>query len=574
MSVLAGQPPGRPPGRFWGPAALPLTLGRLALDPWALGALAVAGFVAAPLLAVIWQALATSDDIWSHLAATVLPVYIRETLLLMTGVGVGTFIVGTGCAWLVTMCRFPGQRVLTWALLLPFAVPAYLLAFVATDQLEYAGTVQTGLRALFGWQRPGDYWFPEIRSLGGAVWVMTLALYPYVYLLARAAFLEQSVCVLEVSRTLGKTAWGSFFGVALPLARPAIVIGISLVLMETLNDFGTVDFFAVETFTVGIYDVWLNQSSIAGAAQLSLVLMVFVLALITAERLARRGRRFHHTSSRYQNLPSYRLTGLKAVLAFAACVMPVVIGFVIPALVLAGYAVRFHAETLSPRYLEFAANSLGLSAFAAIAAAVIGLVLAYAQRLSQHPAVNGVVRFAGIGYAVPASVLAVGVILPLARLDQAVDGAAMTLWGIPAPLLVSGTLAAVVYGYLVRFLALSHGAVEAGLTKVTPNMDGAARTLGAGPGGALKRVHFPLIRGSLMTAALLVFVDCMKELPLTLVLRPFDFDTLATFVYQYASDELFEEASLAALTIVAAGILPVILLSMTIVASRRGGTAP
>ncbi len=549
-----------------------IRFGRLAVDPWAIGALAVAVFVAAPLFAVLWQALSTSEDIWGHLVATVLPTYVRETLLLMTGVGIGTLIIGTGTAWLVTMCRFPGQRMLTWALLLPFAVPAYLLAFVATDQLEYAGTIQTWLRAIFGWQRPSDYWFPEIRSLGGAIWVMTLALYPYVYLLARSAFLEQSVCVLEVSRTLGKTPWGSFWGVALPLARPALVIGISLALMETLNDFGTVDFFAVRTFTVGIYDVWLNMSSIAGAAQLSLVLMVFVLLLIIAERLARRGRRYHHTTTRHQNLPSYRLRGGRAALALAACALPIFLGFVVPAGVLIGYAVEFHAETLSPRYFEFAGNSLGLSAFAALGAVIVGVVLAYAVRLSAHPAVTGMARFASIGYAVPASVLAVGVILPLAGVDEAMEGTTTALFGIPAPILFSGTVAAVVYGYLVRFLALSHGAVEAGLAKVTPSMDGAARTLGASPGGALGRVHFPLIRGSLLTAALLVFVDCMKELPMTLVLRPFDFDTLATFVYQYASDELFEEASLAALTIVAAGILPVILLSMTIVNSRRGGT--
>lgn len=540
-------------------------------DIWRWTAVLAAALVATPIVAVLVIAFSPQDDIWQHLASTVLPLYVEQTLLLMLGVGVGTLAIGTSTAWLVTMCRFPGRRVFNWALLLPLAVPAYVLAFVVTDQLEYAGTVQTALRAVFGWRNAADYWFPEVRSLGGAIVVMTLVLYPYVYLLARAAFLEQSVCVLEVSRTLGRNAWGSFFRIALPLARPAIVIGVSLALMETLNDFGTVEFFAVPTFTKGIYDVWLNMSNISGAAQLSSVLLLFVLALLVTERLARRGRRYHHTSTRLQNLPSYPLRGWRGAAAFLACALPVLLGFVLPAGVLAHYALHYYETTLAKNYFGFVANSLTLSTSAAVAAVAIGFFLAYAVRLSHSAWVRGAARLASIGYAVPGSILAVGAIWPIGLFDQGADWLSETVFGIDLGALLAGTIAAIIYGYLARFLALSYGTMEASLGKVTPSMDGAARTLGSGPGETLWRVHLPLVRGSLLTAALLVFVDCMKELPMTLILRPFNYDTLATFVFQYASDELLEESALAALTIVAAGIVPVVLLSMTIVRSRPGG---
>ncbi len=545
----------------------------LRIDGWAIGAVAVAALVATPLIAVVVIAVAPSGDIWSHLSSTVLPLYIEKTLFLLFGVGAGTFVIGTGTAWLVTMCRFPGRWFFNWALLLPLAVPAYVLAFVVTDQLEYAGTLQVWLREIFGWKSRQDYWFPEIRSLGGAIAVMTLVLYPYVYLLSRAAFLEQSVCVLEVSRTLGKGPWRGFFSVALPLARPAIVVGVTLALMEALNDLGTVEFFAVPTFTAGIYDVWLNMNSVAGAAQMASVMMVLVLALIGAERLARRGQRYHHTSSKYSTLPSHRLENWEAAFAFVACLLPVLLGFALPAGVLTAYALEFYAETLSANFFTYAANSLSLSAMAAGLAVLIGLFLAYGSRLSGGPVVKAATRFASIGYAVPGAILAIGVMIPLARLDNALDGLSQQVLGIPTGLLLSGTIVAVVYGYVARFLALSYGTLEASLDKITPSMDGAARTLGCTPGQALRRVHLPLVRGSLLTAALLVFVDCMKELPLTIILRPFNYETLATFVFQYASDELLEESALGALTIVAAGILPVILLSLTIVRSRPGHPA-
>ncbi len=525
-----------------------------------------------PLLTVVAMAIAPSDDIWHHLAETVLWDYVSTTAILTIGVGIGVTVIGAGTAWLVTMCKFPARGIFNWALLLPLAVPAYILAFVFTDQIEYAGTVQTALRALFDWQNRQDYWFPEIRSLGSAIIVMTLVLYPYVYLLARAAFLEQSVCVIEVSRTLGKGPWRSFFFVALPLARPAIVIGVTLALMETVNDFGTVDFFAVNSFTAGIYDVWLNMNSPSGAAQLATVLLLFVLALISAERWARRGQAFHHTTSNYRALPNYELKGLAAALAFIVCLVPVALGFVLPAGVLTNYAINFYEETLSANYLAYAANSLTLAAFTAVLAVAIGVFMAYGVRISGAKVIRAVTRLASVGYAVPGAVLAIGIVVPLGAFDNALDTLSRTVFGIQTGLLLSGTVAGLVYGYLARFLALSHGTMESSLDKITLSMDGAARTLGHGPAGTLRFVHFPLMRGSLLTATLLVFVDCMKELPLTLILRPFNYDTLATFVYQYASDELLEESALGALSIVIAGILPVILLSVSVIRSRPGQT--
>ena len=539
-------------------------------DGWTLATIALAAIMIIPLAAVLALALAPSDDIWRHLVDTVLVKYIRVTLGLMIGVGIGVMVIGTGTAWLVTMCRFPGRKIFNWALLLPLAVPAYVLAFVVTDQLEYAGTAQTALRAIFGWKSRQDYWFPEIRSLAGAISVMTLVLYPYVYLLARAAFMEQSVCVIEVSRTLGRGAWRSFFSVALPLARPAIVIGVTLAMMETVNDFGTVDFFAVNTFTAGIYDVWLNMNSRAGAAQLASVLLLFVLALIAVERWARRGQRFHHTTTKYRQLPSYRLSGGRAALAFVACIVPVALGFILPAAVLTNYAFRHYAATLSSNFLDHITNSLTLAASSSVLAVAIGVFMAYGVRLSGGPVIRAVTRLASVGYAVPGAVLAIGIVVPLGIFDNGLDALSRGLFGIPTGLLLSGTIAGLVYGYLARFLALSYGTMESSLTKITPSMDGAARTLGYGPAATLSRVHFPLMRSSLLTAAVLVFVDCMKELPLTLILRPFNYDTLATFVYQYASDELLEEAALGALAIVAAGVLPVIMLSMSIVRARPG----
>ncbi len=542
------------------------------INVWSIGTVVIAAAVMAPVLAVLSIGLTPSDDIWAHLVSTVLPLYISTTLRLMIGVGIGTLIIGVATAWLVSTCRFPGRRFFEWALLLPMAMPAYVIAYVYTDILEYAGPVQGLLREVFGWTTKRDYWFPEIRSLGGAVSMMTLVLYPYVYLLSRAAFMEQSVCVLEASRVLGRGPWRSFFSVALPLARPAIVIGVSLVLMETLNDFGTVDFFAVSTFTLGIYDVWLNMNNVAGAAQLAGLLLFFVVFLVLAERFARRKQRFHNTTSKYKALPGYQLQGRARLLATIGCALPVAFGFALPALVLGGYAVIHFEAAANAEVLGHAGNSILLSSLTAVLALAIGIFMAYAVRLRKEKIVTFMARFASLGYAVPGSVLAVGVLVSLGALDNGIDGFMRRNFGVSTGLLFSGTIAAVTFGYLVRFLALSFGTIEASLAKITPSMDGASRSLGLGPLGTLRRIHIPLIRGSMLTAAMLVFVDSMKELPMTVILRPFNFHTLATYVHQYASDEQLGEASLAALAIVGFGILPVIVLSFAITRSRPGHT--
>ncbi len=540
------------------------------VNVWSVGTVLIAALVTVPIMAVLIIALTPSDNIWAHLASTVLPLYISTTLQLMIGVGGGTLIIGVGTAWLVSTCRFPGRRMFEWALLLPLAMPAYVIAYVYTDILEYAGPVQGLLRDMFGWTLKREYWFPEIRSLGGATSMMTLVLYPYVYLLSRAAFMEQSVCVLEASRVLGRGPWRSFFSVALPLARPAIVIGVSLVLMETLNDFGTVDFFAVSTFTLGIYDVWLNMNNIAGAAQLAVLLLFFVVFLVLTERFARRKQRFHHTTSKYKALPGYELQGRARLLAVIGCALPVALGFVLPALVLGGYAVVHFEAATNAEVFRYAGNSLMLSTLTAVLALAIGIFMAYGVRLRKEKIVRFMARFASLGYAVPGSVLAVGVLVSLGALDNGIDGFMRQNFGVSTGLLFSGTIAAVTFGYLVRFLALSFGTVEASLAKITPSMDGVSRSLGHGPLSTLRRIHLPLIRGSMLTAAMLVFVDSMKELPMTVILRPFNFHTLATYVHQYASDEQLGEASLAALAIVGFGILPVIVLSFAITRSRPG----
>ncbi|MBT3305974.1 MAG: iron ABC transporter permease, partial [Alphaproteobacteria bacterium] len=407
---------------------------------WTIGTVLVALAVCVPIVAVLAIAVGPGEEIWSHLVSTVLGLYVSTTLKLMLSVGFGTLIIGVGAAWLVSTCRFPGRRLFEWALLLPMAMPAYVIAYVYTDILEYAGPVQGLLRDIFGWTLKREYWFPEIRSLGGAASMMTLVLYPYVYLLSRAAFLEQSVGVLEASRMLGRGPWRSFFSVALPLARPAIVIGVSLVLMETLNDFGTVDFFAVSTFTLGIYDVWLNMNNVAGAAQLAALLLFFVVFLVLAERFGRRKQRFHHTTSKIKALKRYELQGRVRLLATIGCAAPVVFGFVLPALVLGGYGVIHFEAATSGQVLRHAANSVLLSGLTAALALAIGIFMAYSVRLKNEPIIRFMTRFASLGYAVPGSVLAVGVLVSLGALDNGVDAAMRETFGISTGLLFSGTI--------------------------------------------------------------------------------------------------------------------------------------
>jgi iron(III) transport system permease protein len=558
------------------PASMrPSALTRLArrFSAWTTLILLIALVVAVPVLVVLAHIAMPTDGVWQHLASTVLPRYLGNTLFLVVTVGLGTLVVGTGTAWLVVMCRFPGRRLFEWALLLPLAVPTYVIAYAYTDFLQFSGPLQGWLRETFGWSH-GDYFFPDVRSLGGAAILITLVLYPYVYLLARAAFLEQSVCALDVGRTLGRGPWQLFFGVAVPLARPAIVGGVSLVLMETLNEFGAVQFFGVDTFTTGIYRTWFGMGEQVAAAQLAACLLVFVIALVALERWSRGRRQYFHATSRYQQLPEYPLHGWRATLAWLACATPILIGFVLPSGILAELAVTQGDALLGTRFIDFAANSLLLAALAAVVAVGLAVVLSYGVRLDPSPLTRGATRIAAIGYAIPGSVIAVGILIPFAWLDDTLNQWTRAHYGVVVGLVFSGTAFILVYAYVVRFLAVSFNAVEASLGKVTPSMDAASRTLGQSPGATLRKVHTPIMRGSLLAAGILVFVDVMKELPATIILRPFDFDTLAVRAHSLASDERLAEASTASLAIVAVGIVPVILLSLAMRRSRPGHGGP
>jgi iron(III) transport system permease protein len=536
---------------------------------WTLAVLAIALLMLLPLGAVVISAVTQSGEVWGHLVATVLPQYVLNSLGLMVGVGLGVLGLGVSTAWLVTMCQFPGRRVFEWALLLPLAAPSYLLAYTYTDFLDYFGWVQTTLRAIFGWQSVTDYWFPNVRSLGGAIVLFSLVLYPYVYMLVRVAFLEQSLCTLEASRALGCNPWRSFRTVALPLARPAIAAGTALALMETLNDFGTVQYFSVPTFTTGIYRTWFGMGDRPAAAQLAGVSLIFIAVLIGLERFSRRQARYYQSASQHQSLSTYALGFWRGILASGFCALPIVLGLLLPAGLLLAMALGQWRQILGNDFLSLANHSLILSGATALLGILLSLVLAYGARLQPGPVVLGGVQAAALGYAIPGAVIAVGILMPVTALDNSVASWLETVWNRPVGLLLSGTPIALIFAYLVRFLAVSLNTVEAGLAKIRPSLDDAARSLGHGPTATLRQIHAPLLGGSLLTAAVLVFVDVMKELPATMVMRPFNFDTLAVRVYQYASDERLAEAAVPALAILVVGLLPVILLSWRIAQSRR-----
>jgi iron(III) transport system permease protein len=519
-------------------------------------AIVIAAVLALPVFFVVMSFFGGFGDTWAHLAATALPRYVLNTALLLVLVTCGVVSIGVVSAWLVTAYRFPGRDVLEWALLLPLAMPAYVMAYAYTDWLQFAGSVQTALRSLTGWQAR-EYWFPEVRSLPGAAVMLSFALYPYVYIVARTAFHDLSRSAIEAGRLAGYGALGAFFRVAVPLARPAIAAGTALALMETLADFGTVSYFGIEVFTTGIFKAWLSMGDSVAAAQLSACLLGFVVLLLALER-ANRGRAAYHGPTPRRARP-HRLRGGGAVLALAACAAPVAFGFALPALLLGSLA---WDETISAaRLWALMANSFSIAALTAFIAVAAALVLAYAARLTHNPLVEMGNRIAGLGYAVPGAVIAVGVLVPLGRLDNALAAWLEQSFGMKPGLLLTGTVAALVYAYLVRLLAVSLQTTNAGLAKITPNMDDAARSLGATPAAALARVHVPLLAPSLATAALLVFVDVLKELPATFALRPFNFDTLAVEAYNLAKDERLAEAAAPSLAIVAAGLLPVIYVS-------------
>jgi iron(III) transport system permease protein len=556
-------------------AGLPLARvarGRRPLGLLGGAALAIAALVVVPILAVVVGAFGVSPagaggGSWAHLVETVLPGYIVNTALLMAGVTFGVVSMGVIAAWLVTAYSFPGRRALEWALILPLAMPAYVMAYAYTDWLQFAGPVQTALRELTGW-KAREYWFPEIRSLYGAAALFSLALYPYVYLLTRTAFLEQSRSAMEAGRLAGYGAWGAFLHVLLPLARPAVAAGTALALMETLADFGTVSYFAVQTFTTGIYRAWLSLGDQVAAGQLATCLLGFVILVLAMERLSRRGARYHNTSSR-KTAPLAPLAGWRAAGAFVLCFAPVFFGFLLPAGLLGHLIWTDPDAKWSARTWTLVGNSFTLAGITALVAVGVAVLLAYASRLTRRPAVAGANRIASLGYAVPGAVIAVGILVPLGRLDNALADWIHLQFGVKTGLLFTGTVTALVYAYLVRFLAVALQTADAGLAKITPSMEDAARSLGLTPTATLARVHAPMLAASLLSAALLVFVDVMKELPATFALRPFNFDTLAVEAYNLTKDERLAEAAIPSLVIVAVGVIPLILLSRQIARTRR-----
>jgi len=527
------------------------------LDGWSIGAVVIAVIVLAPMLSVLWIAFHPTENIWPHLLSTVLPRYFGTTLYLMLGVGILTAAVGTGAAWLVTMYRFPGVRWLDHALLFPLAIPAYVGAYALVDFLQYAGPVQTALRGAMGWQSARDYWFPEVRSEEMAILVLSFALYPYVYLLARAAFRECSGNGYEVARALGAGPWGLFFRVGLPLARPAIATGVALALMETVADFGTVSYFGVQTLTTGVFSTWLNGNNAGGAAQIAGVILMLILLLVALERTGRRNARFYRMGRAQRPVDRAVLQGAKGWVVFGLCLLPFALGFLLPVGVMLGHSLKNPEVWVAPGLFAALGNTLMVGGLAAVLTVGAALFLVYAVRMAGRGVARVVLPLTTLGYAAPGAVLAVGLLVPLAALDNRVADAILAVTGWDPGLIMTGTAGAIVLAYGVRFFGIAQGAVDAAFGRVSPNLPMAARSLGRTAGGALSAVYLPLMRGSVATALLVVFVDCVKELPATLLLRPFNFNTLSTRVYELASLERLGEAAPAALLVMAVGLAAV-----------------
>lgn len=523
------------------------------------GALLAAAICLLPMIAVIIAAAMGTTDTLSHLADTVLLRYTLTTFYLVLIVVVGTAIIGTGAAWLVTMTRFPGRGVLEIMLALPFAFPAYVMGYAYTDFLDHPGAVQTLLRSVTGWG-PRDYWFPEIRSIGGAGLMFIFVLYPYVYLLARSAFLRESATANLAARSMGRSALSAFWNVSLPIARPAIAGGVLLAVMETLADFGTVSYFGIQTFATGIYTSWFSFADRGGAAQLAFCLLVFALFIAILEQTQRGAARNHGAGLRDRTPKKAQLIGWRAAGAFTFCVVPVFFGFVLPIILLVTMSLDSEQNLLSSRYLGFINNSLILASSAALATVFMAVVLASYKRFRPSKLSRNAANIARVGYAVPGGVIAVGLLVPFAALDTGIDALAEKYFNVSTGLIFTGTITVLVFAYMVRFMAAALNTYESGLATLNTNLESVSRTLGSNSASILFRVHLPVLKTSVFTAMLIVFVDVMKELPATLIMRPFNFDTLAVQAHRLASDERLAGAAVPSLVIVLIGLLPVILL--------------
>ncbi len=534
---------------------------------WVKTSIVVAMLVFFPLISIALMATQGKLDVWLHLSRTVLPGYLFNSAGLMLGVGINTLIIGAGSAWAIARYDFPGRNILQWALLLPLAMPAYITAYSYTGLLDVSGPVQSQLREAFNLS-VGDYWFPKIRSLSGAIAVMSLVLYPYVYLLARSNFIEQSSSLQKSCQLMGYGPFQSFFRVALPIARPAIVAGMALALMETLADYGTVSYFGVSTFTTGIFRTWFGMDEVNSAAQLALLLLFFVAILMTLEYYSRQRARYYE-AGHHQKPERISLQGSKAITTLLLTSLPVLLGFIIPSTQLFIWSLESYKEVINHDFFRLVINSISLAAITAVIAVLLALLVSYARRTNNNKRIRLTHKIVLAGYAIPGTVIAIGLLSPLANTDKLINNISESLFGFSTGLLLSGTVLALILAYLVRFLSVSVQTVDSGLAKISPNMEQAAQSLGKSPRSIVWTIHAPILSTSLLTAALIVFVDVMKELPATLILRPFNFNTLAVKSFELASDELLTHAAPAALTIVAVGLIPVILLSKAIQQRRQ-----
>lgn len=523
------------------------------------GLLVILFLVVLPVFALIWIALVSTSDVWGHLLNYVLPRSIGDTVILLGLVGIGTTILGTGCAWITTLCSFPGRHIMAWAMVLPLAVPTYIGAYSHVEFFDYSGPIQTAVRTMFGFENARQYWFPDIRSLGGAAFIFSVVLYPYVFLTSRLVFSMQGASELDASRSLGASPWEVFTRVALPMARPALAAGVALALMETLNDIGAVEILGVKTLTYAVFETWLNRNSLAGAVQLALLTLVLIAALVWVERRGRR-RRSYAASTRDTPPARMVLSKGKQTLCLLACCLPLLAGLGVPLWILGTYALRRVGQPLDPDLMAALANSVQVALIsAALATAIAYAVLQYARAMD-NSRIATLGRISTLGYAVPGTVLAVGLLVPLAGFDNWLDGLMRQHFGISTGLLFSGSIAIVIYACTLRFIAISFGTIESGFSRVSRSIDMAARALGRTKAQMAWQIHRPIMTRAIAAAFLLVFVDAMKELSATLLLRPFDFETLATFVYDRASQSALEEASIAALLIVLVGAVPMLFL--------------
>ena len=534
-----------------------------------LGALFVAAIIAIPILTIFYMAFSADKNIWPHLSSTVLPGYVTTTSIVLAGISTITVFTGVGLAWIVTVYEFPMRRTMEWLCLIPLAMPAYIVAYAYGDLLDYTGFVQSSLRSIFGWGSIKDYWFPSVYSIGGSIFVMSFVLYPYVYLTSRAAFLRQSMTLIEVSSTLGKSSIYSFFHIALPMARPAIIIGLILIIMESMNEFAAFEYYGVDTLSVGVYITWLGKNNLGGAAQIAIFMLLFVFLLMIIEKGLRKKRSFAQNNKKLMSVNRIKLSKGRSVFVMIICALPILIGFLFPSLVLLDFVLERILEVDALKYADLLFNSLFLSISAAILTIILGVFLVNTYITSNNLIIRLSVTISRLGYALPGVVIALGVIVPLITLDGLIKNALGQYFNITVGLIFSGTMIAIVYAYVIRFLTISYGTIESGFATLNPDIAAASRVLGQSKYSTLIKIQLPIIKPALIMSALLVFVDSMKELPATLILRPFNFDTLATYVYTYASLSQIEEAALPALTIVATGLLPIILINRELVKNEN-----